>query len=82
MTEYLCLSDLLDSDLSSYEYFCSLPENIKQKIEMEEEEGVTVITYRKENRIQAIQKAKELRAQGRNVALRPEKVTKVCEVEL
>ena len=49
---------------------------------MEEEEGVTVITYRKENRIQAIQKAKELRAQGSNVALRPEKVTKVCEVEL
>ena len=48
----------------------------RQKIEMEEEEGVTVITYRKENRIQAIQKAKELRAQGRNVALRPEKVTK------
>ena len=54
----------------------------RQKIEMEEEEGVTVITYRKENRIQAIQKAKEIRAQGRNLALRPEKVTKVCEVEL
>lgn len=54
----------------------------RQKIEMEEEEGVAVITYRKENRIQAIQKAKELRAQGRNVALRPKKVTKVCEVEL
>ena len=54
----------------------------RQKIEMEEEEGVTVITYRKKNRIQAIQKAKELRAQGKNVALRPEKVTKVCEVEL
>lgn len=54
----------------------------RQKIEMEGEEGVTVITYRKENRIQAIQKAKELRAQGRNVALRPKKVTKVCEVEL
>ena len=54
----------------------------RQKIEMEGEEGVTVITYRKENRIQAIKKAKELRAQGRNVALRPEKVTKVCEVEL
>ena len=54
----------------------------RQKIEMEGEEGVTVITYRKENRIQAIQKAKELRAQGKNVALRPEKVTKVCEVEL
>ena len=54
----------------------------RQKIEMEEEEDVTVITYRKKNRIQAIQKAKELRAQGKNVALRPEKVTKVCEVEL
>ena len=54
----------------------------RQKIQMEEEDEVTVITYRKENRIQAIQKAKELRAQGKNVALRPEKVTKVCEVEL
>ena len=54
----------------------------RQKIETEEEEKVTVITYCKENRIQAIQKARELRAQGKNVALRPEKVTKVCEVEL
>ena len=54
----------------------------RQKIETEEEEKVTVITYRKENRIQAIQKARELRAQGKNVALRPEKVTKVCEVVL
>lgn len=36
LAEYLCLSDLLDADLSSYEYFCSLPENIKQKIEMED----------------------------------------------
>ena len=54
----------------------------RQKIEMEEEEGVTVITYRKENRIQAIQKSKDLRAQGRNVSLRPENVTKVCVVEL
>ena len=54
----------------------------RQKIETEEEEKVTVITYHKENRIQAIQKARELRAQGKNVALRPEKVTKVCEVEL
>lgn len=36
LAEYLCLSDLLDADLSSYEYFCSLPDNIKQKIEMED----------------------------------------------
>ena len=49
---------------------------------MEDPDDVTVITYRKENRIQAIKEAKELRAQGKNVALRPEKVTKVCEVEL
>ena len=54
----------------------------RQKLEMEDPDDVTVITYRKENRIQAIKEAKELRAQGRNVALRPEKVTKVCEVEL
>lgn len=36
LAEYLCLSDLLDADLSSYEYFCSLPESIKQKIEMDD----------------------------------------------
>ena len=54
----------------------------RQKLEMEDPDDVTVITYRKENRIQAIKEARELRAQGRNVALRPEKVTKVCEVEL
>ena len=54
----------------------------RQKLEMEDPDDVTVITYRKENRIQAIKEAKELRAQGKNVALRPEKVTKVCEVEL
>ena len=54
----------------------------RQKLEPSVEDCVTVITYRKENRIQAIQKAKELRSQGKNVALRPEKVTKVCEVEL
>ena len=54
----------------------------RQKLEMEDADEVTVITYRKENRSQAIKEAKELRAQGKNVALRPEKVTKVCEVEL
>ncbi len=32
-TIHLCLSDLLDQDLSSYEYFHSLPADIQQKIE-------------------------------------------------
>ena len=54
----------------------------RQKLEASEPEEVMVITYSKENRIQAIKQAIELRAQGKNVALRPEKVTKVCEVEL
>ena len=54
----------------------------RQKLEASEPEDVMVITYSKENRIQAIKQAIELRAQGKNVALRPEKVTKVCEVEL
>ena len=54
----------------------------RQKLETSEPEDVVVITYSKENRIQAIKQAIELRAQGKNVALRPEKVTKVCEVEL
>ena len=54
----------------------------RQKIELETKEEVITITYTKENRIQAIQQAKELRSQGKNVALRPQKVTKVCEVEV
>ena len=54
----------------------------RQKLEASEPEDVVVITYSKEDRIQAIKQAIELRAQGKNVALRPEKVTKVCEVEL
>ncbi len=36
MAEYLCLTDLLDGDLTSYEYFCSLPENIKKAVEEED----------------------------------------------
>lgn len=54
----------------------------RQKIELESEDEVITITYTKENRIQAIEQAKELRSQGKNVALRPQKVTKVCEVEV
>lgn len=34
LADYLCLEELLDADISSYEYFCSLPESVKQKIEM------------------------------------------------
>ena len=30
---FLCLSDLLDQDLSSYEYFHSLPLEVQKKIE-------------------------------------------------
>ena len=54
----------------------------RQKIDPPQDNDTEVLFYRKENRIQAIQKAKGLRAQGKNVALRPEKVTKVCEVDL
>lgn len=54
----------------------------RQKIGLSQDNDTEVLVYRKENRIQAIQKAKELRAKGKNVALRPEKVTKVCEVDL
>lgn len=31
--QHLCLTDLLDQDLSSYEYFHSLPEELKKKLE-------------------------------------------------
>lgn len=30
--QHLCLTDLLDQDLTSYEYFHSLPREIQQKI--------------------------------------------------
>lgn len=29
---HLCLTDLLDQDLSSYEYFYSLPQDIQRKV--------------------------------------------------
>lgn len=32
-SEYVGLSDLLDQDLSSYEYFYSQPKNIQKRIE-------------------------------------------------
>ena len=32
----LGLADLLNSDLSCYEYFCSLPEQFRQKIEAQD----------------------------------------------
>jgi hypothetical protein len=32
-TMHLCLSDMLDQDLTSYEYFHSLPEDIQRKVE-------------------------------------------------
>lgn len=31
--EHLCLSDLLEQDLTSYEYFHSLPEELQKKLE-------------------------------------------------
>ena len=32
LDQHLCLSDLLEEDLTSYEYFHSLPREIQQKI--------------------------------------------------
>ncbi|MDO4273283.1 MAG: ATP phosphoribosyltransferase regulatory subunit [Eubacteriales bacterium] len=45
----------------------------RQKIQLPTEEEVTVLTYRPENRDEAIRKAQKLREEGRNVALRLEK---------
>ena len=36
---YLCLSDLLDQDLSAYEYFQSLPPDVREALKRED--GVT-----------------------------------------
>ena len=45
----------------------------RQKIELPAEETATVITYRKEDRAEAIRQAVKLRSEGKNVALRLEK---------
>lgn len=45
----------------------------RQKIEVPVSGDVTLLTYRKEERDEAIRKAQKLRAQGQNVALRLEK---------
>jgi hypothetical protein len=38
LSEYmhLCLTDLLDQDLSSYEYFHSLPQDVQRKVAAED----------------------------------------------
>lgn len=36
MEKYICLTDLLDQDLSSYEYFYSLSKKLRDKIEQED----------------------------------------------
>ena len=35
--EYLCLTDLLDPDLSAYEYFQTLPPDLQAKLRREDE---------------------------------------------
>lgn len=53
MAEYLCLSDLLDADLSSYEFYCSLSEDLKKKIEQEDartfEEMQSIVDMERQN---------------------------------
>lgn len=39
MPGYLCLSDLLDQDLSAYEYFQTLPPDVREALKRED--GVT-----------------------------------------
>ena len=36
LENHICLTDLLDQDISSYEYFCSLSEEMKTKVEQED----------------------------------------------
>lgn len=42
----------------------------RQKISLQEDEDILVITYKKENREEALKQAQVLRSEGRNVALR------------
>ena len=35
--EYLCLTELLDQDLSAYEYFCALPPDVQEKLRREDD---------------------------------------------
>jgi len=34
---YLCLSDLLDQDLSAYEYFYALPPDVQEKLKRKDD---------------------------------------------
>ena len=34
---YLCLTDLLDQDLSAYEYFQTLPADVREKLKREDD---------------------------------------------
>ena len=35
--EYLCLSDLLDQDLSAYEYFHALPPDVQEELKKKDD---------------------------------------------
>ena len=39
MPGYLCLSDMLDQDLSAYEYFQTLPSDVREALKRED--GIT-----------------------------------------
>ena len=39
LSGYLCLTDLLDQDLSAYEYFQTLPTDVR--VELEREDSIT-----------------------------------------
>ena len=45
----------------------------RQKLQIPVEDTVEVITYKSEGRKEAIRQAQQLRSQGKNIALRPEK---------
>ena len=45
----------------------------RQKLQIPVEDTVEVITYKPEGRKEAIRQAQQLRSQGKNIALRPEK---------
>ena len=36
LSGYLCLTDLLDQDLSAYEYFQSLPTDVREELKRED----------------------------------------------
>ena len=64
---YLCLSELLDQDLTSFEYYQTLPQPVRQALEQEEVHTFEELQAHAKNIARLQKEAESASLQGRRV---------------